>query len=360
MRRKRHNFDLPPGLYCSKKKGRYYFRYRHPVTGKEHGLGTDKRAAVSAAIKLNNEFRATLGVGDLVRRVLVDGTTMGEWLDRYYTSLQERDLADTTLRSQRSLLKQVRERFGDTLINEVTTKQCAEFFNEVRASGRQRTAQALRSTMKELFRDAIAEGLITSNPAAVTRSQAVAIQRERLTLDTFKAILAASERLDPWVSNALLLALLSGQRVSDVAKMRFKDVSDGWLHVEQKKTGNRVRLSLGLRLDAVGLSLGDVVSRCRDTVLSPYLVHHTRKRTKSAPGDGVHENTVSKGFKRARDLTDLDWEKTPASFNEIRSLSGRLYKDQGVDPQALLGHKDAATTAVYLDGRNVEWISVNA
>jgi len=67
---------------------------------------------------------------------------------------------------------------------------------------------------------------------------------------------------------------------------------------------------------------------------------------------------VSKGFKRARNKTNIEWKGTPASFNEIRSLAGRLYKEQGIDPQALLGHKDAATTAIYLDNRKVEWVSV--
>jgi hypothetical protein len=37
-----------------------------------------------------------------------------------------------------------------------------------------------------------------------------------------------------------------------------------------------VRLSLQLHLDALGISVGDVVSRCRDIVVSPYLLHHVR------------------------------------------------------------------------------------
>lgn len=57
-------------------------------------------------------------------------------------------------------------------------------------------------------------------------------------------------------------------------------------------------------------------------------------------------------------LTCIEWKGSPPSFNEIRSLAGRLYQEQGIDPQALLGHKDAATTAIYLDNRKVEWVSV--
>jgi len=52
--------------------------------------------------------------------------------------------------------------------------------------------------------------------------------------------------------------------------------------------------------------------------------------------------------------------KSPASFHEIRSLAARFYADQGVDAQALLGHKSPDMTAVYRDVRGVEWVSVRA
>jgi len=43
----------------------------------------------------------------------------------------------------------------------------------------------------------------------------------------------------------------------------------------------------------------------------------------------------------------------------MRSLSGRLYGDPGgINVQSLLGHKDAKTTALYVDPRGSEWISV--
>jgi len=37
-----------------------------------------------------------------------------------------------------------------------------------------------------------------------------------------------------------------------------------------------------------------------------------------------------------------------------------LYAEQGVDVQALLGHKSPDMTAVYRDVRGAEWISVRA
>lgn len=65
-------------------------------------------------------------------------------------------------------------------------------------------------------------------------------------------------------------------------------------------------------------------------------------------------------FAEARDLAGLNWpeDKTPPSFHEIRSLSARLYTEQGIDAQALLGHKSPDMTAIYRDVRGAEWIEV--
>lgn len=39
------------------------------------------------------------------------------------------------------------------------------------------------------------------------------------------------------LQRGMLLALMTGQRLSDICKMQFSDIRDGYLHVEQQKTG---------------------------------------------------------------------------------------------------------------------------
>lgn len=91
------------------------------------------------------------------------------------------------------------------------------------------------------------------------------VQRKRLTLEQWWAILRYSiEHQPPWVSRMLALAIITGQRRSDLVKMRFDDVWDGHLHVEQVKTGTRIALPLVLRLGAIDLTL----SRSSTTVRS--------------------------------------------------------------------------------------------
>jgi integrase len=156
----------------------------------------------------------------------------------------------------------------------------------------------------------------------------------------------------------MLLAILTGQRLADIANMQFKDIEGGYLHVKQKKGGSLVRLSMNLQLNCLNMSIGDAVSLCRDNVVSRYLVHHIKNHPRAKKGGAIGARSISGGFATARDKSGLQWE-APPSFHEMRSLSGRLYAEQkGVNVQSLLGHKDAKTTALYVDSRGSEWITV--
>ncbi len=79
-------------------------------------------------------------------------------------------------------------------------------------------------------------------------------------------------------------------------------------------------------------------------------------------GDPVHPQTITSAFREARELAGIVTPegKTPPTYHELRSLGIRLYQQQGYDPQALAGHKDAATSAIYKDSRGAEWIDVAA
>lgn len=51
-------------------------------------------------------------------------------------------------------------------------------------------------------------------------------------------------------------------------------------------------------------------------------------------------------------------EETPATFHEQRSLSERLYREQGINTKDLLGHKTQQQTDKYHDDRGKDWIKI--
>lgn len=190
-----------------------------------------------------------------------------------------------------------------------------------------------------------------------------ATHRGRLSLEAFRAIHTWSAANQPaWATRAMELAIVTAQRRGDVAAMRFAAIDDGHLRIEQQKSGGatKIAIPLPLHLDALGWTVGDIIARCRDAVLSRYLVHHSTPAGRAKSGDKIRDMTLGQAFAEARDAVGVSVAgKTPPTFHEIRSLSARLYAEQGnVDVQALLGHKSASMTSIYRDVRGDEWIKV--
>lgn len=333
-------------------------------------MGSDKAKAIKDAKALNAHIYASASLTVNILAAHPETPKLSAVILRHIElceiKRQRGKLADNTLKTKRSIGEAIRKQFEGREIGDVSVRDLASFIAGYAEAGKERMAQAVRSEAIEIWKTAIAEGWITDNVPERTRTVDVEVKRERLTLDAYRAIRAAADSLEPWIGLSMDLAMVTAQRREDIALMEFRErdistawVGDGHLWVIQQKTGNCVCIPLDLRLDVLGLSVGEVVNRCRDRVVSKFLLHHRRNYVGVQAGGQVWKDTVSRGFQRARDLSGLEWE-TPPTFHEMRSLSIRLYADQGVNVQALAGHKDAATTALYRDLRGAEWIKVSA
>lgn len=74
-KRSKENKNLPLNLYVSSKDGRNYYRYRHPITKKEHGMGGNRANAIKAAMELNDRLykRIITPTEKLMRRAEAHG-----------------------------------------------------------------------------------------------------------------------------------------------------------------------------------------------------------------------------------------------------------------------------------------------
>lgn len=127
-----------------------------------------------------------------------------------------------------------------------------------------------------------------------------------------------------------------------------------------RDTYSELAISRSLRLNATDWSLRDVVARCRDYDLSPYLIHFFRATSMAERGAQVKSNTITMNFSKARDKAAIEWgDGTPVTFHGQRSLAERLYEDQGIDTQKLLRHELPKQTARYHDDRGKEWTKIN-
>lgn len=335
-----------------------YFSWKHPKTGQHFGLGRDRRYAFEQAVEANLKIAGEIARPRLVDRLAGEETrTWSKWCNEFEKLLAERESALNTRRTRKSQMNRLRRVFdGDTPVAEIDTKHCADTLKSLKEAGKHRTAQAFRSILIDCFDRMIASGWRKDNPAKVTDTIKVKVNRARLTFEVFQSLYKTTSIV--WLRNAMALALVAGKDRDSVRNAQFADFRDGGWWNERGKTEARVFLPLELSLGCFGMSLEDVLRQCRTTgVVSRYLVHQTQRAKGAVLGKPLHPDMITRVFSRELVALRIDWgDKHPPTFHEIRSLAARLYKDQGdINPQDLLSHKDPRSTSIYTDGRG-EWV----
>lgn len=293
-----------------------------------------------------------------------DGASLATWLTTFRTIVKGRGYSAQTLKNRSTTLRWIEAQIGGLTLRAIKPFQIAALLKLCSPHKAGRVLIELR----DVFTEAIANGEAETNPAAHVKPPPAPGLRKRLTLAQWNdMLLLASAGNQRWMPALLLLGLHTGQRRADLAKMRFDDVVDGHLRIEQqkkarKKIGARVAIPLTLRLDATGMTLGDVIELCRDI---------------GAPGDTLLRQANGKPIEmsslsaRFRDhivtvcgpdaYGEFEWP----SLHEMRSLSARTYIAEGMTPpqvQTLLGHKHSEMTALYLDDRGLseaDWKTVD-
>lgn len=368
-----HNITIP-NLYSrlDKRTGRVYWQYKHPITGKFHSLGTNADEAKQVANEANDiiaeqRTRQILSVNEKIAKLRQsrEFITVTTWLDRYLEIQQERlksgEIKLNSVKQKKKPVELLRQNYGMMYLKDVGALEVAEIVDAVKAEGHNRMAQVVRMAIIDVFKEAQHAGHVPPgyNPAQATKQPRNRVVRQRLSLDEWQAIFSAAEDHPPYLQCAMLLALVTGQRIGDISKMKFSDIWDDMLHVTQEKTGCRVAIPLSLRCMAIDISLREVIAQCRDAVVSKYLVHFRHSTSQAVRGDKVSASSITTTFKKARNHCGLTWAEGAApTFHEQRSLSERLYREQGLNTQKLLGHKSQKMTDRYNDDRGKDWIIV--
>lgn len=283
-----------------------------------------------------------------------DQRTVRQWLVVYRDIVARKKIKDSTRTNTESNLKHVDRLWGHMPIRSLRPRLILSALQDGLDTDNLRGR--VLSLMKRILKEAVMDEWVESNAALAVDSISAPVQRKRMSLDTLGgAYEVAMVHPQAWVAPMILLGVVTGQRRADLAKMKFSDVVDGHLQVVQQKEagkgyGARLAIPLDLHLDEIGMSVGDVIERCRDYAAPG----ETLLRQKN--GQPLERSNLSTRFAEvmrtafgAAAYAEKEWP----SLHELRSLSERLYREQGVDTQALLGHSDIAMTNKYNDDRGL-------
>ena len=342
--RNKANKSLPQNLYFDSRRSTY--RYRRPTDGKWFQFGADRIKAIDAAKQLNLEF---MRGADLVGAVLsASSESFASFLDTYEQQvLPPRELAKGTLSLYAVHFRRFRKQFEGKAVDQISIRMVAEMLDALTP----RTANQCRALLTDIFNHAAAKGLCPDNPAASTINRIEKKQRKRHTVEGLKAV---REKSPAWLRNAIDLALITAQRRTDILDMRFDGVREGFLYVVQKKTAKSSDAAW-IRFRVTD-ELQEVIARCRDNIVSPYLVHRKPERLKQKQAQTkdhwtkIEERYLTRAFKEAREAAGCygGWkEEEMPGFHEVRALSLHLYKKAGKNGQKIAGHASEGMTKNY-------------
>jgi integrase len=287
----------------------------------------------------------------ILSRVFPGWITLSEFSETYLRIVWGRPLCEHTKVSYRISIAHLLRGLGDMQMRSIKPVHVQQAMTRIIDNGSPCAAKRFLCHAKDLFAEAIYAGIITSNPAEHVRRPSYHVARSRLSFEVWRGMLDTAEKSSVrWIAPMLLLALVTAQRRGDLVKMRFSDVWDDCLHIEQQKTSARIALPLALRLDVIGLSVGDVIERCRG------YARGNKFMLRTAGGKNVVSNCLSTRFREVLVISlGGRWNRpgTPPTLHECRSLSERLYREQGIDTQTLLGHKTQRMTDIYNDDRGL-------
>lgn len=144
------------------------------------------------------------------------------------------------------------------------------------------------------------------------------------------------------LKDAMALAYLTGQRPSDVLKMRENDIVDNCIQIKQGKTNKRLRISIEGELNTL---IQNILSRKAQYKVRCFnlIVDET--------GQPFTYSMLRGHFDKARDAAGID--KNQFQFRDIRAKAG-TDKAESSDiwqAQKQLGHSDVKMTHQYVRNR---------
>lgn len=156
--------------------------------------------------------------------------TVGRYLEGWIGPTAER-IRPTTLRNYRLAVRYITADMGTVPLATLTPSRVEALLSTLR--DRPDTARNTRDVLKRVLADAMKDGLVTRNAAAMSRPPKVARrQLEAPTADDVRALLAALE--DHRLRDMVLVMAATGLRVGEAMGLRWDDVTAATLTVRHQ------------------------------------------------------------------------------------------------------------------------------
>lgn len=332
---KKKNRDLPPYMArrtYKNKKGEIWVGYYYTPPRDENG----KKVAIPLGTDL---AEAKKKWAELEGKQYIAENTISGILTKFFAwanTPEESSLSQRTVRDYESYWKFLEPVFGKMDIDNMKPEFLMRYYHE--RSSKYRAKREVKF-LSMIFNWSRARGLMAAqNPANGIIRQMKATSRRTIYVNDSDFMLVYQHGNDV-VKDAMDIAYLTGQRPADVFKMKWSDITDGVLLIDQNKTGEQVRIS-------VTGKLSEVISRIKSRpVIGKTIVCDSKGKSVN------HLGLFRYHFDHARDIAELEAKEKGIEFNRFQFKDIRAKaatdSDSQTSAQKLLGHKNINTTTIY-------------
>lgn len=211
---------------------------------------------------------------------------------------------------------------------DITPEFCDKFAEYLKTKVSSNSAFNYYATFKGVLNKAIKDSIIIRNPALYISIKRQDTKREYLTENEIIKLLN-TEKTNLETCNAFLFSCFTGLRYSDIDKLKFSDIKNGYIEFRQKKTSQEERFKLSenaLEIFKIQKKKKIRTEKVFDLVVRQSIRLHLRSWIKKA---GI---------------------KKHITFHCARHTFATMQLSNDVDLYAvskLLGHKDIKTTQIY-------------
>jgi integrase len=264
---------------------------------------------------------------------------MSDLFDKYEAEYVP-ELEPRTQRDYRGILAVLRATFGHMEPQEVKPRHVADFINVKKGRIHRNRMVTILSTVFKIAMGSWCIEMDLANPCTVVRRWPTKPRERYITDDEFNQLRAMA---CPQVQIAMDLALLTGQRQSDIVGLTWKQVktvgvlrADWRIEVDQGKTGKKLAIMISPAVEAV-------LRRAR--VMEPNFPHAYVIRTKWG------NRYTPDGFRALWQRTMRAWMKAGNANLHFHDIRAKCISDNAsLDSAYLLaGHIDIAMTRKTYD-----------
>lgn len=247
------------------------------------------------------------------------------------------DWADKTAVDQERIASVMAEAFAEFAPGQVTTPVCVKYLKAFAETPR--TYNLHRTMLRQVLAFAALEGLREGfNPIDNVPAKSLGGRKRAVSDDEIKALKAAAllaTRNGEALVQMIDLALLTGQRIGDLIKLRWQDVTPDGIHVEQTKTGAKILIewSPALRAAIAACERGDRIGHV----------------LKTQSGKGYRYAGIRSAWVRACERAEIH----DLNIHDLRGRAGMDARAAGglESAKELLGHTSVKMTEHYVDGK---------